>query len=60
MIHKSPYRPYMVRNGLGSNQTSIGKSRLEAYTDGSEVVNLHYNKAEVSAESFGRGSFPTF
>jgi hypothetical protein len=37
----------------------VGKSRLEAYTNGSEAVDLHYDKDEVLAESFGLGSFPT-
>jgi hypothetical protein len=36
-----------------------GKSRLEAYTNGSEAVDLHYDKDEDMAESFGLGSFPT-
>jgi hypothetical protein len=37
----------------------VGKSRLEAYTNGSEAVDLHYDKDEDLAESFGLGSFPT-
>jgi hypothetical protein len=36
----------------------VGKSRLEAYTNGSEAVDLHYDKDEDLAESFGLGSFP--
>jgi len=38
---------------------SLGQSRLEGYTNGSEAVDLHFDKDEVLAESFGLGAFPT-
>jgi hypothetical protein len=43
------------------SQPPIGtsQSRLESYANGAEAVDLHYDKDEALAESFGLGLFPT-
>lgn len=39
--------------------SEASQSRLETYANGEEAVDLHYDKDEELAESFGLGLFPT-